>query len=151
MTPREKNLADINEIAQEYGYTVEDVLGYSKPKELVKIRRLCVVMLREKGYSTLAIGRIMHRDHSSICNSLNKSKATGMTPEKLKLARHYMGYSVNEMADALRLSPASGGTTIRKMESGKVNITGPISVAVDAMMKGYDPFDYEDDEYDDFE
>jgi DNA-binding XRE family transcriptional regulator len=74
-----------------------------------------------------------------------------MTPEKLKLARNYMGYSVNEMADALRLSPASGGTTIRKMESGKVNITGPISVAVDAMMKGYDPFDYEDDEYEDFE
>ena len=49
------------------------------------------------------------------------------------------------MADALRLSPANGGTTIRKMEAGKVNITGPISVAVDAMLKGYDPFedDYE--------
>jgi chromosomal replication initiation ATPase DnaA len=76
MTPKEKNLADINAIAQEYGYTVDDVLGYSKPKELVKVRRLCVVMLREKGYSTLAIGRIMHRDHSSICNSLNKSRAT---------------------------------------------------------------------------
>jgi hypothetical protein len=27
------------------------------------------------------------------------------------------------------------------MESGKVNITGPISVAVDAMLKGYDPFE----------
>ena len=74
-----------------------------------------------------------------------------MTPDKLKLARNHMGYSVNEMADALRLSPANGGTTIRKMEAGKINITGPISVAVDAMMKGYDPFDYEDDEYDDFE
>jgi transcriptional regulator with XRE-family HTH domain len=74
-----------------------------------------------------------------------------MTPEKLKLARHSMGYSVNEMADALRLSPANGGTTVRKMEAGKINITGPISVAVDAMMKGYDPFDYEDDEYEDFE
>jgi hypothetical protein len=74
-----------------------------------------------------------------------------MTPEKLKLARHSMGFSVNEMADALRLSPANGGTTVRKMEAGKVNITGPIMVAVDAMMKGYDPFDYEDDEYDDFE
>jgi DNA-binding XRE family transcriptional regulator len=74
-----------------------------------------------------------------------------MTPEKLKLARNYMGYSVNDMAAALRLSPENGGTTIRKMESGKINITGPISVAVDAMMKGYDPFDYEDDEYEDFE
>ena len=72
-----------------------------------------------------------------------------MTPEKLKLARNYMGYSVNEMADALRLSPANGGTTIRKMEAGKINITGPVSVAVDAMMKGYDPFCYlEDEDYD---
>jgi chromosomal replication initiation ATPase DnaA len=75
MTPREKNLADISAIAQEHGYTVEDILGYSRPKELVKVRRLCVTMLRRKGYSTLAIGRIMHRDHSSICNSLNKSRA----------------------------------------------------------------------------
>ena len=70
-----------------------------------------------------------------------------MTPEKLKLARNYMGYSVNEMADALRLSPANGGTTIRKMEAGKINITGPVSVAVDAMMKGYDPFGDDDDTF----
>lgn len=73
-----------------------------------------------------------------------------MTPDKLKLARHSMGYSVNEMADALRLSSENGGTTIRKMEAGKIRITGPIMVAVDAMLKGYDPFDYEDDEDDQF-
>ena len=69
-----------------------------------------------------------------------------MTPDKLKLARHSMGYSVNEMADALRLSPENGGTTIRKMESGKIRITGPIMVAVDAMLKGYDPFGYDEEE-----
>ena len=72
-----------------------------------------------------------------------------MTPEKLKLARNHMGFSVNEMAEALRLSPANGGTTIRKMEAGKINITGPISVAVDAMLKGYDPFCYLDEDEDD--
>jgi hypothetical protein len=32
------------------------------------------------------------------------------------------------------------------MEAGKVNITGPISVAVDAMLKGYDPFEDENDD-----
>jgi len=69
-----------------------------------------------------------------------------MTPAKLKLARAFMGYSVNEMADALRLSPDNGGTTIRKMEAGKVRITGPIMVAVDAMLKGYDPFEGENDD-----
>ena len=69
-----------------------------------------------------------------------------MTPDKLKLARHHMGYSVNDMADALRLTPDNGGTTIRKMEAGKVRITGPIMVAVDAMLKGYDPFGYDEEE-----
>jgi hypothetical protein len=71
-----------------------------------------------------------------------------MTPAKLKLARNRMGFSINDMAAALRLSPANGGTTIRKMEAGKINITGPIMVAVDAMLKGYDPFedDYDEDE-----
>jgi hypothetical protein len=68
-----------------------------------------------------------------------------MTPAKLKLARNRMGFSINDMAAALRLSPANGGTTIRKMEAGKINITGPIMVAVDAMLKGYDPFE---DDYD---
>jgi len=74
-----------------------------------------------------------------------------MTPAKFKLARHHMGYSVTEMADALRLSPDNGGTTIRKMEAGKVRITGPIMVAVDAMLKGYDPFCYLDEEENDGE
>ncbi len=71
-----------------------------------------------------------------------------MTPAKLKLARAYMGYSVNEMADALRLSPDNGARSVRKMESGKVRISGPIMVAVDAMLKGYDPFDYDEEEDD---
>ncbi len=69
-----------------------------------------------------------------------------MTPAKLKLARNRMGFSINDMAAALRLSPANGGTTIRKMEAGKINITGPIMVAVDAMLKGYDPFGYGEEE-----
>ena len=70
-----------------------------------------------------------------------------MTPAKLKLARNRMGFSINDMAAALRLSPANGGTTIRKMEAGKINITGPIMVAVDAMLKGYDPFGDDDDTF----
>jgi hypothetical protein len=55
------------------------------------------------------------------------------------------------MADALRLSPDNGATSIRKMESGKVRISGPIMVAVDAMLKGYDPFCYLDEEDEDGE
>lgn len=72
MTPREKNLKDIENIAQGYGYTVADILGPKRRRHLVSVRNLCVFMLRDKGYSTTEIGRIMNRDHSTIVHALNK-------------------------------------------------------------------------------
>lgn len=72
MTPRQKNLKAIDTIAQQYGYTVEDILGQKRHRHLVFVRNLCVFMLRDKGYSTTEIGRIMHRDHSTIVHALNK-------------------------------------------------------------------------------
>jgi chromosomal replication initiation ATPase DnaA len=70
VTPKEKTLADIATVAAPYYYSVEDILGPSRYKRLVYVRRLCVSMLRQKGYSTVEIGRIMNRDHSTICTSL---------------------------------------------------------------------------------
>lgn len=75
MTPREKNLAEIDAIAELYGYTLEDILGKSKLKALVAVRRKCIVWLRGKGYSTTEIGRIMNRDHTTIVHALQKSGA----------------------------------------------------------------------------
>lgn len=76
MTPRQANLLEIEAIAKEHCFTVEDILGPRKFKHLVTVRRKCIVMLREKGYSTTEIGRIMGgRDHSTICHALQKSKA----------------------------------------------------------------------------
>lgn len=75
MTPREKNLKDIEHLAEGYGYTVADILGPSRRKHLVFVRNLCVFMLRNKGYSTTEIGRIMNRNHSTICHALNKDQS----------------------------------------------------------------------------
>lgn len=75
MTPRQANMLQIETIAKVYGYTAADILGKRKLKALVAVRRQCVVMLREKGYSTTEIGRIMNRDHSTICHALQMSKA----------------------------------------------------------------------------
>jgi chromosomal replication initiator protein len=75
MTPREKNLAEIDAIAELYGYTLEDILGKSKLKALVAVRRKCIVWLRGKGYSTTEIGRIMNRDHTTIVHALQKVAA----------------------------------------------------------------------------
>lgn len=72
MTPREKNHLLIDAIAQEHGYTVDDIIGKLRFKRVVAVRRLCILALREKGYSTTEIGRIMNRDHSTICHALNK-------------------------------------------------------------------------------
>jgi chromosomal replication initiator protein len=77
MTPREKNLAMINAITQKHRLTLDDILGPSRRKIFVGVRRKCILALREEGYSTTEIGRIMNRDHSTIVHALNKDKANG--------------------------------------------------------------------------
>lgn len=74
MTPRARNLAEIEAIAELYDFTLLDILGKSKTKMLVAVRRKCVVMLRDKGYSTTEIGRIMQRDHSTIVHALSMNE-----------------------------------------------------------------------------
>lgn len=69
-----------------------------------------------------------------------------MNGTELKAARKELGWSLADMADALRLSETSGRDSIRKMESGKINISGPISVAVEAFLAGYIPEEFYDDE-----
>lgn len=69
-----------------------------------------------------------------------------MNATELKAARKELGWSLADMADALRLSEASGRDSIRKMESGKINISGPISVAVEAFLAGYIPEEFYDDQ-----
>jgi chromosomal replication initiator protein len=75
MTPRGRNLAEIDAIAELHGYTLADILGKRKQKPLVEVRRKCVVRLRSFGYSTTEIGRIMNRDHSTIVHALQKMAA----------------------------------------------------------------------------
>lgn len=72
MTPRQKIHAAIDAIAQEFDYTVEDIIGKSRLKHLVAVRRLCLMMLRKRGYSTTEIGRLINRNHSTIVHALNK-------------------------------------------------------------------------------
>lgn len=62
-----------------------------------------------------------------------------MTSEEFQAARKKLGLSVNEMADALRLSPENGGRKVRRFESGGVKISGPVAVAVEAMLSGFVP------------
>lgn len=59
--------------------------------------------------------------------------------KQLKQARMDLGLSIGELSDALRLSPASGNRMIRRMENNDINVTGPVAVAMEAMLAGYEP------------
>lgn len=61
----------------------------------------------------------------------------------VKQARKEMGMSVADLRDALRLSVATGGETIRKWERGKIPVTGPASVAIELLVHEY--WDAQDD------
>lgn len=63
------------------------------------------------------------------------------TGTDLKRARKALGWTVNNLVDALRLSPDNGGRAIRRMEAGDRPVTGPIKVAVEAFLAGYIPED----------
>lgn len=55
-----------------------------------------------------------------------------MTPLEFKAARLALGLSQKEMAEALRVASEA---TIRSWESGRRPISGPVSVAVELMLK----------------
>lgn len=63
------------------------------------------------------------------------------TGTDLKRARKDLGWTINDMVDALRLSPDNGSRAIRRMEAGTQPVTGPIRVAVEAFLAGFIPED----------
>lgn len=66
------------------------------------------------------------------------------TADDVKAAKKQLGMSVYEIADALRLSPTTGSTTVRRWINGRTPISGPAAVALEAMLNGYEP-EYEGD------
>jgi DNA-binding transcriptional regulator YiaG len=58
-----------------------------------------------------------------------------MTPAELKAARKALGLTQQGLADALRLTGPYAKDTVRSWESGRRPISGPVQVAVEAMIK----------------
>ena len=57
-----------------------------------------------------------------------------MTPERLKAIRHSHGLSLAELSDFLGIVAVD---QVRFMEAGKKPISGPVSVVMEAMDRGY--------------
>lgn len=70
-----------------------------------------------------------------------------MTPQELYAARASLGLRwglgrplhASEMGRLLRLAGKDPGESVRDYERGKTGISGPLSVAVEAMLDGYQP------------
>lgn len=56
-------------------------------------------------------------------------------PDTVRQVRQRLGLTQAELAERLRLAPATGKDTVRSWESGKRPITGPAQVALEYMLR----------------
>jgi transcriptional regulator with XRE-family HTH domain len=70
------------------------------------------------------------------------------TGPQFKQVREALGWSPAEMARALRLAggESQGIKRVQEMESGKRDISGPVTVAVESFLKGFAPHDFKRDD-----
>jgi DNA-binding transcriptional regulator YiaG len=61
-----------------------------------------------------------------------------MTPEEVNFARLRLGMTLRELAEALRMG-TDGRRAVRRWETGDRPISGPASVAIEAMLGGWRP------------
>ena len=54
-----------------------------------------------------------------------------------------MGWSPADLARALRLNENHGASRILEMEAGKRDLSGPLTVAVEALLRGFLPDGFE--------
>ena len=60
------------------------------------------------------------------------------TPEQVRQVRAALGMSTRQLAVMLRMG-AQSGRTIRRWEAGDTPISGPASVALEALLTGFRP------------
>jgi transcriptional regulator with XRE-family HTH domain len=61
-----------------------------------------------------------------------------MTPEQFRKIRNKLGLSANKMGVALGLR-GDPGRTVRRYESGDIEISGPVQTAALALAEGFRP------------
>jgi DNA-binding transcriptional regulator YiaG len=61
-----------------------------------------------------------------------------MSPTEVKFARHTLGMTQDQLAKILRMG-TDGKRAIRRWEAGDREISGPASVAIQALLDGWRP------------
>lgn len=84
-------------IADLYGQTPDRVLSLTRDPLTVEARRVLYKVLQEQGMSFSAIGRLAHRDHSTVMHALYRLRDQP-TPEEMEM--------LADARKALHLPPA---------------------------------------------
>lgn len=66
-----------------------------------------------------------------------------MNADDAKAIRRRLGLTEAQMGRVLRLKPANAFSTVRRMEAGQVEVSGPASLALEALDDGWRPHDFE--------
>jgi chromosomal replication initiation ATPase DnaA len=75
MTPRERNLAEIDLVALRHGLTRHDLLGRARTKKVSIARKQCYQILRDRGMSYPQIGAFFGRHYTTVLDSLPITRA----------------------------------------------------------------------------
>lgn len=83
----------IENIAEIFGYTLQDIYSYNRDHKLVTLRQLIWMDLREGGFTVDIIGKATKRRHSSIVIGLQRIKGLLQTGDNL----------ANDMREKIRI------------------------------------------------
>jgi chromosomal replication initiation ATPase DnaA len=78
-SPRERHMEFVADISRQYKITTATLLGESRARHIVSARREVAEHLHDQGLSSVQIGRLLNRDHTSILHLLktNNRKPQG--------------------------------------------------------------------------
>lgn len=78
MRPRQLTMPDmltggpiLGEVAEEYGFTVQEIRGRDRHQYVMEARHVAINRLYAAGLDVMDIGRLVNRNHSTILYHLN--------------------------------------------------------------------------------
>lgn len=72
--PATNRIAIVKAVCESHGIPIDEVMGPSRYKSIVKCRRACCQELLRLGLSSVEVGRVMGRDHTSVLSLVKQHR-----------------------------------------------------------------------------